>query len=129
MDPKRFPVAVGENTTLMEQLAPGARDPPQLFVWLKSPVIPSEKVMGTTPVLLRVTVWAALVVFTKTDPNVRFCGEKAPIDSATPVPLSATGGIGKGASLDTETEPVRVPPAVGAKAMRMLHWALGRSVV
>jgi hypothetical protein len=112
----------------MEQLAPDAREPPQLFVWLKSPVIPSPTFMVTTPVLLKITVWAALGAFTKTDPNCRDRGEKAPIDSATPVPLSATGGIGKGASLDTEMEPVRVPPAVGAKNTAIQQVVLGRSV-
>jgi hypothetical protein len=57
-----MPFAVGLNTTLIEQPAPGARDVPQLFVWVKSPLNVKPMVSAAVPVLLKVIVCAALGV-------------------------------------------------------------------
>ncbi len=77
----RFPAAVGVKVTPMLQLAPAATEPPQLFVWAKSPLlVPVTAILlmlsAVLPVLVRVTVCAALVVPTFSLPNVRPCRGK-----------------------------------------------------
>jgi len=78
--PVRVPVAVGVNVTLMVQLAPtlkGVTPIGQLFVWLKSPLMPKLLiVMGPSPVLVSVNASGALEVPTDWTPNVRLVGEK-----------------------------------------------------
>jgi hypothetical protein len=64
----RVPAAVGLKDTLMVQLPPAASVAPHVCVWEKSvPLVPvneyPEMVKEAAPVLVRVTVWAALVVF------------------------------------------------------------------
>jgi len=62
-EPVRFPLAVGANVTLTEQLAPAARLAPQLFVSPKSPVVAiAEMDSAALPLLVSVTFCAALVV-------------------------------------------------------------------
>jgi hypothetical protein len=61
----RDPAAVGMNTTLMLQLPAGARDVPQLLVWLKSPLLPPVTAMreidrAAFPLLVNVTFCAVL---------------------------------------------------------------------
>ena len=63
------PLAVGLNVTLMVQFAPMATLVPQVLVCAKLPelvpVIEMPVIVSTAlPVFDRVTVWAALVVFT-----------------------------------------------------------------
>ena len=62
--PGRLPAAVGVNVTLMEQLAPAAREAPQVLVW-EYGALATMLVMFSAPVpeLVSVTVCAALVVF------------------------------------------------------------------
>lgn len=61
--PLRGPVAAGENVTLMLQLEPDAKDPPQLFETLKSPVAVIELIVNVAlPELRIVTLWLPLVV-------------------------------------------------------------------
>lgn len=128
--PALFPIAVGENTTLKEQVAPGAREPPQLFVSRKPPVSIGVKVSVAVPMLLKVTVCVALLAFTATDPNASDCGENTPIAGAgaAPVPLRETAGIGAGASLATVSEPVPAPATVGVKLTLIVQLALGITV-
>ncbi len=55
--PNRLPAAEGLKTTLIVQLAPAATDTPQLFVWLKSPVVTSEEIVSDMfPLLVSVIV-------------------------------------------------------------------------
>ena len=61
--PVRVPDAVGVNVTLTVQEPPAAIDVPQLLVCAKSPVAATlETDAAAVPVLVTVTVWAALVV-------------------------------------------------------------------
>jgi hypothetical protein len=61
--PVRAPAAVGVKVTLMVQESPTATLLPQLLVWEKSPVMETlATASAALPVLLRVTVCAALVV-------------------------------------------------------------------
>ncbi len=60
-DPARAPTAVGVKTTLIVQLAPAASDVPQLFVWLKSPLIANDEMESDTfPLLVSVTACVGL---------------------------------------------------------------------
>ena len=62
-EPDRVPTAAGVKVTLMVQLAPGARELPQVFVSAKSPVIViPEIVSGAFPVFESVVLWMGLVV-------------------------------------------------------------------
>lgn len=61
------PMAAGAKVTVIVQLPPAATELPQVFVWPKSP--PFVPVTATLvmpklafPVLVKVTIWAALVV-------------------------------------------------------------------
>jgi hypothetical protein len=55
--PVLVPVAVGMKTTITAQLVLGATSLPQLFVWLKSPVVAMLSIrLDATPVALSVTV-------------------------------------------------------------------------
>ena len=59
--PVLVPNTVGEKATLTAQLAPGAMDVPQLFVWLKSPlVVIAETLIAKSPVFVSVTCCPAL---------------------------------------------------------------------
>jgi hypothetical protein len=63
----RLPVAEGLKVTLMLQLALAARLAGQVLVWLKSlalvPVSPMLLMLrDAVPLLVKVTIWAALVV-------------------------------------------------------------------
>lgn len=61
--PARAPSAVGVKVIERTQLAPAATDVPQLWVTAKSPLAPMlVMVKGAVPELVRVTVWATLVV-------------------------------------------------------------------
>src|SRR5205807_2094251 len=74
------------------------------------------------PVLLKVTVWAALVVPTSWLANVRLAGN-SPAAGAIPLPLRATVcGLPLALSV-TDSVPVRMPVAVGLKLTLMLQLA------
>ncbi len=61
--PLSVPRTVGVKVTLMEQLAPAAKEVPQLFVWLKSPVVLKPVIVsGAPPVFDKLTLCAALEV-------------------------------------------------------------------
>ena len=61
--PVRVPAAAGLNVTEIVQSAPGLRVVGQVLVWEKSPLaVMLEIVSETLLVLVRVTVWAWLLV-------------------------------------------------------------------
>ena len=62
--PGRLPTAVGVKVTLMEQLAPAAREAPQVLVW-EYGALATMVVMfrAAVPELVSVTDCAALLVF------------------------------------------------------------------
>jgi hypothetical protein len=75
----RLPLAAGVNVTLIVQLAPAATELPQAFVWAKSPALVPVTVMpailnAALPVLVSVTVRAALVVLIVWFPKARLPG-------------------------------------------------------
>jgi len=77
----RRPAAVGVNVTVTVHVAPTARVEAQVLVKLKSPgLLPlrvmEERVMGSTPLLVRVMGFGVLAVPTGWPPKVRVVGEK-----------------------------------------------------
>jgi hypothetical protein len=77
--PVRAPVTVGVNVTLITQVAAGATMPPLTQVVpaanAKSPlIVTDERLRVAPPVLVSVTMLAALVLFTFCLPNRRFPG-------------------------------------------------------
>ncbi len=76
--PVVVPVAAGVNVTLIVQAAPDVSEVPQLLVWPKFALAVMEVIASVTlPMLVSVTVCAALVVPTVCDANVRVLGRKA----------------------------------------------------
>ena len=71
---------VGLNVTLIVQLLPAAKLEPQVCVWLNSlafvPVIPMLRLAAEAVLLVRVRLFAALVVPTATFPNDKEVGER-----------------------------------------------------
>jgi hypothetical protein len=127
--PGRVPLTVGEKTTLTVQLAFTARLVPQLFVCEKSPVVLMLLMeRAAVPVLLRVTLWAGLLVPTVLDPNVRLEVERV-ATGANPVPdRLALCGLPAALSV-TVMVPVRVPVAAGANVTWIEQFAPGARVV
>src|SRR5437879_6525279 len=87
-----MPVAVGLNVTLMVQFALAAKELPQPLVCAKSPGLTPASVMlvmviAVVPMFFRVTVLAALVVPTVTEPKLTEAGV---IWAVVPVPVSGT---------------------------------------
>ena len=90
----RVPVADGVNVTLMVQLAPAAKLDPQVVVRAKLVLLVPVMVMleivrAPAPVLVKVTVRAALVVFTVWFPKASDVGDKVTPGTA-PVPVRLT---------------------------------------
>jgi hypothetical protein len=117
--------AAGVNVTLMLQLPAAATLAPHPFVCAKSaafaPVSP-RLVMdkAALPVFDRVTVCAALVVFTSWLANVSDAGD-TPATGLMPVPFrDATWGLPAASSV-TVSEPLLGPRAVGVKVTLMEH--------
>ena len=91
--PFRVPITVGVKITLSLQIEPAANVAGQLLVWVKSPVIwilPTFNV--AFPVLVRVTVCAALEVATCWPAKVELVGVTVAMgaDADEPVPLRVT---------------------------------------
>jgi len=80
-----------------------------------------------SPVLLRVTLFAALVVVSLRVAKVSEVGESE-ATGAIPVPESETEGAVPGALLLTVRVPPRAPRAVGAKVTLMVQDAFTASV-
>jgi hypothetical protein len=115
---------VGLNVTLMAQLAPTERVPPQVFVSAKSPLEAIDVMFNTAaPVLVSVTNCGALVVVTICVPKVRVEGKRVTAAAGTPFPLSRIV-CGLFAVLSVMvTDPYRLPGAVGVKIMLMVQLA------
>jgi hypothetical protein len=112
--PVREPAAVGVNVTLIAQLLPLATLLPQLFVSPKSPlaVIPVID-SGALPVLLKTTLWGALVVLTIWVVKVKLAGASATTGIGTPLPANGIVSGESDALSVIITEPYLFPAAVG----------------
>jgi hypothetical protein len=119
------PGVAGINVMLMVQLAPTAMFAPQAFVCAKSPLaVMLEISNGSSPVLLRVTGSAGLVVLTTCSPKVSAGAERLTA-GAMPIPLRLTTCGLSAALLATVIVPVLVPLSVGAKTTLRLQAAPG----
>src|SRR5580658_1560314 len=118
-----LPFAAGVKVTLMVQLAPAARELPQVLVWAKAPLlVPVMAILvmltAVLPVLLNVTVWAVVVVPTFSLPKLRLVAERFR-PGAVPVPLRVTD-CGLPAALSVMvTLAVWLPLAAGVKVTLM----------
>jgi len=129
MDAARAPPAVGEKVALTVQALPAASEAGLaghvLAEMAKSPgFAPAStklvKVTALLPVLVTVTLWAALVVPVFWVANVRLRGLKVNVKIA-PVPLKAIDcGLPVALSV-TEIDALRAPPAVGEKVADTLQ--------
>jgi hypothetical protein len=91
----RAPIAIGVKVTMIVQLEPSASEVPQLFVCVKSvllPVIETELMFkGAVPLFVRVVVMIGLEVIMITLPKASEAGEKTALGAAaTPFPLKVT---------------------------------------
>ena len=120
--PTTIPAAAGAKLTEIVQFEPTARDPGQLLVMEKSPVV-SRLVMasGEFPELLNVKVCGELVVFTRWLPKARLEVETPATGLATPVPVKLTVCGLESALSVMVSNPARVPDAVGAKVTVIVH--------
>jgi hypothetical protein len=123
----RAPLANGVNDTAMLQLAPAARELPQVSFSVKSAEFAPERVRpemltALPPVLVRVTVWGELVVSMGSLEKLRLPGERVTLAAPlAPVPVRLTVWVLT--LLAMETEAVRVPLAAGVKVTLMVQLA------
>jgi hypothetical protein len=127
-DPVSIPLAVGAKKTSTLQLAPEASDEPQLLPCEKLALATILlKVTAVEPVLVSVTVCAALVV-----PTVWLAKVKLVVERLTetdgggelgvlPEPVSATVWALELALSEIDREPVSVPVVVGEKATEIVQ--------
>jgi len=110
---------VGVKVTLMEQLAPAATETPQVLVWAYCALATMLVMLrAAAPELVSVTVFAALVVFTKWLPKAKLVGDKLTAGVA-PVPERLTAcGLPLALSV-TVMVPGWLPMAVGVKVTLM----------
>jgi hypothetical protein len=87
IEPVRLPAAVGVNVTEIVQLAPIAKVAPQVCVCAKSPDAAIEAMVSTAvPELVKVNVWAELVVPSVCEAKVRLVAESVAVGTwACPV--------------------------------------------
>jgi hypothetical protein len=93
MAPVLVPAAVGTNFTVTVQSAPPVSDVPQLFVCVKSPLAAMLVILRVAvPLLVRVTVFAVLVVLICCEVKVRLLTDKLTVvlPAVVPVPVSET---------------------------------------
>ena len=112
--PLIVPGAAGPKVTVIVQLAPAFTPAPQLSVSAKLEVVEMATVIGTLPVLLRVTGCPALVVPGFWLLKVRLAVETC-VEIVTPVPVRLTVCAVAEAEVVTDNAPARVPVAVGEK--------------
>jgi hypothetical protein len=111
----RVPVIVGWKVILIVQLAPATSELPQVCVCPKSPALVPVIAMPVmlkvvVPTFVSVTVMAALVVPTVTDPKFKLVGKSFAV---VPIPLRLTFcGLPAALSL-TLSAALRVPVVVG----------------
>src|SRR5207302_9688674 len=132
------PGAAGVKLTLIVQLAPGATEPAPLGQVLpaakaKSAACAPVMVMlvrfsGAPPLLVRVTVCAALVVPTRCLPKALLVAESVAVGGVTPVPVSDTDCGLPAASSVMVSVAVRALAAVGVKVRLRTQLAPAASV-
>jgi hypothetical protein len=127
----KSPGAKGMKVTLIAQLPPAASELPQVLVWEKSPALVPVTVMlvkfkVASPLLVTVTVWAAVGVPINWLPKVRMLEER-PTPAELPEPATDTDwGLSAALSVNT-TEAVLVPEALGVNVRLSVHLACGAS--
>ena len=131
--PLRWPSAVGENVTVIWQLAPPARLEPHPFVWAKSPgfVPPIEILLIVTAlvlVLVKVTILPGLVECRFVLPNDSDVGLTVTV-SLTPVPVSDIDCGLPGALSFTVTNALRGPVVVGVNVTWIVQLAPGATLL
>ena len=90
-EPDALPAVVGVKVTVIEQIPPAGRDAPQVLVCAKGAVgVMEVRVKGAVPLLVSVTVCAALVELTIWVPKLRVPAESDTAGAPTPVPDSGT---------------------------------------
>ena len=96
---ERAPLAEGVKLTTMVQLAPAAREVPQVLFCTKSvelaPVTARAEIASETePVLVSVTVWAELVMSTGSLAKARLEGERVAVGEVLTPAAGETDGLG-----------------------------------
>src|SRR3989475_6603247 len=133
----RAPGAGGVKLTLIVQLAPGATEPAPLGQVLPAakaksaacaPVMVMLVRFSGAPLLVRVTVCAALVVPTRCLPKALLVAESVAVGGVTPVPVSGTDCGLPAASSVMVTVAVRALAAVGVKGRLRTQLAPAASV-
>src|SRR5258706_295368 len=120
--PLRVPVAVGVNLTLIWQLDPAASDDLHVVVREKAPLVAMLMIFSAAvPVLVRVTVCAALVVSTLWEANVKLVVERLTI-GIVPVPERVTVCGLLLALSETVIAPDRSPVVVGVNVMLIVQF-------
>jgi hypothetical protein len=106
--PVTAPLAVGQKTTLMLQLAPAATVLPQVLPAEKGLAVAIELMVRVAlPVLVSVTVCAELLLFTHSLLKFRLVGDRLTVGVAVeaPDPVTLIGSVGSDALLLTVTVP------------------------
>jgi hypothetical protein len=125
----RLPATVGLNVTLIVQLLPAATLAPHVLPCAKSPAfVPVTPMLdiasGLPPLLLSVTVCAALVLPTDCVPKLKLLAERLTVGGvATPVPVSETVCGLPVASSVIVTAATRLPAAVGLNVTLIVQLA------
>ena len=119
-DPVRLLVAVGVKVILIVELAPAARLPAGVRLAEIAAGGNSRQIDVASPVLVRVTDCAALVVFTSCAANVSAETERL-ATGAIPVPVNAVVGAAPAALLLTLRVPLRLLRAIGVKLTLMVQ--------
>jgi len=126
--PVCVPELVGWKVTLIAQLAPIAKELPQLLVWANCPETATPPMLtDVLPVFVTVTVCGLLVFPTLTLPKVRLAGDTltvvVPPEGETPDPVKPIAwGLFDALSVMV-TVPVRVPVVVGVKSTLIVQLA------
>jgi hypothetical protein len=107
----------------MVQMPAAATGEPQVLVWAKGPTAVIEVMLNAAePVLVTVTVCAALVVFTACEPKVRVLAESDTTGSAAPVPVSRMIWGLSGALSVRVSDPTLCPPTLGVKVTAIVQF-------
>src|SRR2546427_441389 len=132
--PVCVPELVGAEATLIAQLAPTAKEPPQVLVSANCPeIVTLLKVTLAVPVLLTVTVCEPLVCPILTLPKLRLVGDTLtvidPPEDETPDPVKPiVWGLFEALSAMV-TVPARVPVVVGVKLTLSVQLAPAATVL
>jgi hypothetical protein len=122
----RAPAPVGLNITLMAQLAPAVSLLAQVFVWAKSaeftpPRYRLEMLSKALPLLVSVTLWAALVEFRANWPNERLVVERLAMGAGAGPPPPPPPPPPQAAQIPTTSNRVaNIQPAVRRRALAKL---------